>query len=1074
MSERPRYVVVKADGRYYRVKYGGTAHLRYLRAGTILNSDFRRLSNGRVVKSQKFLDDIREPTEYDKKRLQEARDRQANRKLQKEFLSSYGDDLVIPRNQPKRYRAGKDFGKIVSRLAKIRERRQELSSTTVAYRLFHDLDAEDILYGTKYDYDDVVYGILILAHRKIANIAKTHNGYIKLGVVFRTDDGRTISFAVYRPIGKSVKDMFNEFIAWLDTVGYQGAEPVSWYLNIIKPKQEGGCSGVNTHSFTFDEFHPRCRIWLTSPKSKDNNCLLNCFNISLNKRGNKSTSIQIRRECGFEKATPIHWEDAHKVAKWHKCNMELFLHPLAHEHDIKDRFVYAEDAPTVRIHLMNGHYVVENNRTSYFICTDCGAGLHKDPKTGKRRGVKCQYEGQTTCVKCDPSTKSYFRIIKKKMKILAKKTRKTQKRVSLANIVFYDLETFQNKDMDKSECYAVGFMRGTDTHPTIYHGKNALDSFIEYVKECEDTIFVAFNGARFDHYFLVNKLLKEKVPIEVNSRGEKKVVVSNGRVLSFEFGEGNKVWDLCLFLLSSLDKAGKEFGCEVMKGDFDHTKVKSWEDAKSLQGEYTEYLKKDVLLLKDLFIKYSDSVFEYEGFEVTNFMTMPQMGFASWTASMSEKKYDISIDYTLQHFQASRESRYGGRCYPLRHRWNTQTRDMDWQKLYDSNDFYVAVDIVSMYPAVMKGCKILKTAYPVGEHRDSKNPEADFREGKFGIYYIHFTPDPTKSVPVLPKRKNGLKWDFAEGEGWYTNIDILNAIEFGNYRIKFTDRAMVWDETTDDLFTEFIGKYFELKKTATTSNNAVLRLYAKIMMNALYGKLQQKPFDTATLWSNDGDEIQNFMSGKTLDDMFCFEEGNLWMITAKKSETDLASSVKKPLHLGAFVLSYSRRLYLTYLRMIDPTLTRDDLFIYTDTDSFFVKGEDYKKLQRLGCIGEEIGMLGNDIKGDGLITDFIAYAPKTYYCLAVTKENKQVEKCGIKGIPQKDGNVKFDHFQAGEPVPVEFTSFQKIHCGRANKQEPFSINVHQTKRTALKSLWEGMDYADNIWTPKYRHASLTT
>jgi hypothetical protein len=54
---------------------------------------------------------------------------------------------------------------------------------------------------------------------------------------------------------------------------------------------------------------------------------------------------------------------------------------------------------------------------------------------------------------------------------------------------------------------------------------------------------------------------------------------------------------------------------------------------------------------------------------------------------------------------------------------------------------------------------------------------------------------------------------------------------------------------------------------------------------------------------------------------------------------------------------------------------------------------------------------------------------------------------------------------AGKPRDVTFTSFQKIHT-KANKQEPFSINVHKTSRTALKGLWTGMDFNGNDWVPK--------
>jgi DNA polymerase elongation subunit (family B) len=1053
----------------------------------------------REVQSLMFPDLLEVPSTArpdDRQRLREARRRQAERHARKEMEGlRFADFDSIP-DVPRRFMRGPEFAELYRKVKNLPVLRKQSVGNAVTHRFIYNLDANELIEGTRMNHDHVVYASLMNAMRELQRVIAEQVSHVHVRLVFQRQGNSYLSMGLNNPQNMTLREMIDIYEAWLVKRNESGSEVelTGYYISVVHLPNDGGCDEGRTHSYVLNDFYPHCRLWMTSPKSKGNNCLFSCFNHALCLRGNKSHSARIRKEIGAEKDAPIKWQDVHKVAQQYQVNVELYTHPLANENDVRDHYVYAEDAPTVRIHLINGHYVLESKRSSLYCCIECGAGMRIDPKTGKKRMCKGE-EGQTTCETCSPLQKNFYQRHKKRLRILPKRAKKLSKRVPLDKLVFFDLETFQAPDKDYSEAYSVGFMRGDEMHPTIFYGPDCLTRFIEFAKGCEETVFIAFNGARFDHYFLVNRLLKDKVPITQYKTGENKVVVSSGRVLQFEFDNGNKLWDLCLFLQSSLDKAGRAFGCEVAKGDFNHELVKSWSDAEHHRAEIVTYLEKDVLLLKELHLRYAEEVFKTEGLEVTDFLTMPQMAFLAWILTLANKTYDIHMPYALTDYVASRDSRYGGRCYPLKHRWESEVRDVDWQKLYDSNDFYVAVDIVSQYPAVMRGCKMLPTSYPVGPHRQSLDPLEDFSSGLFGIFHVRYTPNRAISVPILPRRNNGLDWDLLPGTGWYTNIDLLNAVEFG-YDIEFTGRAYVWDQTTNDLFTEFIDRYFEMKKLATRDGNKVIRLYSKISMNSLYGKLQQRPFDTVQLWSNDGKEIQDFLSDKTLDDLHLFEDANLWMVTAKKSDANLVASVTKPLHIGAFILSYSRRLYLEYLKIIDPTLTRPDLFIYTDTDSFFVSGKDYKKLQEANVFGEDIGMLSNDIANDGLITHFIAFAPKTYYGIAVNNENKIVTKCGLKGIPNKqkkapgewlemprysehephlvqleDGAevdlLNYFDFMAGteKPRDVEFTSFQKIHT-KAGKQEPFSVNVHKTKRTAFKSLWKGMPFDGNTWSPK--------
>jgi len=80
--------------------------------------------------------------------------------------------------------------------------------------------------------------------------------------------------------------------------------------------------------------------------------------------------------------------------------------------------------------------------------------------------------------------------------------------------------------------------------------------------------------------------------------------------------------------------------------------------------------------------------------------------------------------------------------------------------------------------------------------------------------------------------------------------------------------------------------------------------------------------------------------------------------------------ITKPSQLGAFVLSFSRRIMLTYFKAIDPSL-KSNVFTYTDTDSLHITGENHKKLLEMGYIKTKkeakLGYLCSDIKNEGII-----------------------------------------------------------------------------------------------------------
>ena len=100
----------------------------------------------------------------------------------------------------------------------------------------------------------------------------------------------------------------------------------------------------------------------------------------------------------------------------------------------------------------------------------------------------------------------------------------------------------------------------------------------------------------------------------------------------------------------------------------------------------------------------------------------------------------------------------------------------------------------------------------------------------------------------------------------------------------------------------------------------------------------------------------------------------------------LQDDVKKvntmPLHLGALVLSNSRRNMNNFINAIGDFYTND--VYYTDTDSLYIENKHREKLDKAGLVGRNRLQSKNDYK-EGGIWYGLFLAPKIKYCVTINK-----------------------------------------------------------------------------------------
>ena len=105
-----------------------------------------------------------------------------------------------------------------------------------------------------------------------------------------------------------------------------------------------------------------------------------------------------------------------------------------------------------------------------------------------------------------------------------------------------------------------------------------------------------------------------------------------------------------------------------------------------------------------------------------------------------------------------------------------------------------------------------------------------------------------------------------------------------------------------------------------------------------------------------------------------------------KDDEGLEDYVKKvntmPLHLGASVLSNSKRFMNNFIHAIDAFY--DHSVFYTNTDSIYIENKHWNKLKEKNLIGKD-RMQGKNDYGVGGIWYGLFLAPKIKYCLTLNK-----------------------------------------------------------------------------------------
>ena len=947
--------------------------------------------------------------------------------------------------------------------------------------LLFGIDLEDYqdFYPQQRSIEDLAKTMMKQIDRYGINLGYTH-GYIRLILVnphIEDEEGDTATivknlFTEHLALNEiDEQDILNALMALADE--HRNNEMyisfVSGYeLGFYSPETEGGC-----HTGTREKKEGRFGLFVYSPQqqSKNNDCGIRCLqkfcqwnNLPIERR-----CAKIRKDCGLVKGEPVTLEQLTVLSEYAKANINVYNCRKELIKEISNPEFSVTEPLNLLLH--NGHYQIITQFHYGVKWSICGQVMKRE---STQKAHTCR---SVLAYKANQNGGSFM---------YHKKELHVNDLIPEDDIYSLDFETFP-LEKGNHEVYACGIAQGRQ-EPTIFEGRRqhqALDKTIDYLLNIPNPdkkrqiYCVAFNGSCYDFHFIMGQLVLRGYEC-------KEITQYGKRIYRFVLPENNLIfWDLSQHLAGSLKKCLKEFDCQCAKGDFDHTKIKNYQDVLTYRSEWLPYLEQDVRGLAELTVKYRQvikQVLEKANLpliEPLNYVTLPNLSENVWRETVENIPIDketrinkqlVHIPKEQQLIRDIRRATYGGRVSPevrmyvspdwskfeklYREQKNGVQNQEEVKKLYgECQDYLFKGDITSLYPSAMRYFE-----YPLGEpiqfdkevdldecKEIARSLNEQEKQNQFLLLNVDMVSTNRKlTVSPIPRPKYdhrgkriGISWNIEDiKDEWYTDVDLELAIRHG-FKITEVHQGYKW-RGSGKVFDQFVDIFYELKSEEDRKEksgeqfNSSLRTTAKGILTNLYGKLLENPHKTETKIILSQDAFQKFFKEHAyITDITYLSQGTA--VTGGIRNKERAKLNTRPFHIGMFLLSYSRKIMLELMETIDPTLS-SHFFHYTDTDSLSIPSHLLSRLEGkinpfTGREWLETGLCGfvNDYKRDAKVLLEKACSPKNYFDIVVDCDGNFKESFKSKGIPLKLlEEVKEKAYLEEEKVSVSSYRFKQV------------------------------------------------
>lgn len=606
---------------------------------------------------------------------------------------------------------------------------------------------------------------------------------------------------------------------------------------------------------------------------------------------------------------------------------------------------------------------------------------------------------------------------------------------------FKEIKTTILKYTTEYDCHVFIHNLDFDLSKTIY---DTIPS-----ASLKDSIFINNNVTLFKTSLATLSDIKEEndiVPESITFHDSNKLILGRLKKICKDFGLDEhqskiELKDHILSLGWGRNKKGERIN-DISEYDEFESEGYYFKNVDPFERQLNEYLRMDCISLYEVL----NTLIRISGLEVETFLRCPT------TASLAMKVYStnypddyekaVSTNYhsdTGKYYEKFiRESYCGGRTEVF-------TPYLKFGFHYDVN---------SEYPFVMKTFKL-----PYGRPTMHDGYEAhkkfkywyNFNKGAGFLKCDIYIPD--MFIPPLPVKRGKLIFPVGNVTGTWTFEEIKVALEQG-CKIRKIHRCLYFEKTAY-LFKDFVEYFEEIKNTT----EGAMKVFAKLMQNALYGKFGMKRIRETILDISEKEKCEERYQKFGYRYMIL---KNPLLPSGEFIKADTASSAEyiQP-HIASYITSLARLvLYKGLLAQQEKGIVA-----YCDTDSVACEA----KMDDDMIHEKEYGKW----KLESIVMDGIFLQPKTYYekhptlveddkglYLATDPEknfikNKKTETKKFKGIPsRKMDDITEETYQtifsklidiqkrleAGEEIPKTELKFP-LYKEKEEKRIKFATNL---------------------------------
>jgi hypothetical protein len=570
---------------------------------------------------------------------------------------------------------------------------------------------------------------------------------------------------------------------------------------------------------------------------------------------------------------------------------------------------------------------------------------------------------------------------------------------------------------------------------TFDEDMNIIYVIKEEFKGCKlRVIFNAYNGANYDTILLMREMLTSKYNVYC-----KNTCFHSGKLLKIDYeligirDVTISLVDIARFTVLSLDFNGEIFKVDAQKGatNYDIIDYKENMDPEEYKG-LIKYLMHDVYVLNEVTKVLRNNFAKLFDKDVFDYVSLPQMVYSFWSENYCPN--DIFKPATIKLDKFIRKSAYGGIVYNYNREYESprhthevvcpNPNNIDGVDVCPSfvggrcnneecQDVLIPYDVNSLYPAA---CIF---PFPVGECFsllwDTIAPEARDKlyekilskqvSDYLAVFSVFIESVPerfNKIVKIFPRRgKNGMSCEHKIGEKLHlTSIQMYDMLTYG-YKFRI-HRVCYWEQKRDVL-AAFMKNYYEARKICKARGDGVMEQIIKLILNSLTGKFLQRNEDSNAKFTSRIDQVVERINADKVKVLFKLQPigeekitRDWFFIQEMKDEVN----PNKPVQLSAFLLSYSKRIMMSYMEQfgvikppyVDHTVIEGNYAVpvmsdgigpyynhlcYMDTDSLYINRlAAYKS----GFIeNKDLGRMKNDLKTpDSYVTKGLFLGKKMY------------------------------------------------------------------------------------------------